>query len=169
MSTNWGHKNGVTTNWGSSEGSNATSTAPGIPGSSVIESDVTVSTTWVNKLPDEISWGVENTLPQTQTTATDQFDLPDFSQTIPTGGALFFGDQYQHGISTNGTTLHFNAFQFDQNVEPNEHDVLFNFDDKFQIYNTGAVNIKPTTENPQGLSVGSIAYVNGELKILKEN
>jgi len=165
VSTNWGHKNGVTTNWGSSEGSNATSTAPGIPGSSVIESDVTVNTSWTNKIPDEISWGVENTLPQTQTTTTNEFDLPEFNQSIPTGGALFFGDEYQHGISTDGTTLYFNSFQFDANIEPPSDAVLFNFDNKVKIYNTGALNILETNEEPEGLDDGSIAFVNGELKI----
>ena len=143
MSTDWGIKDGVDTTWGSQEGGTSISNTPSTGGNTtVLESDETTSTSWNFTPPGPKEWGVNQAQPETSTTRTEEFDLPDFVQHIPTGGELFFGDNYEHGIKTDGTTLHFNSFQFDASIEPPDNAVLFNFDDKVKIYNTGAINIK---------------------------
>lgn len=96
----------------------------------------------------------------------------EFQGFIGTNKPFFFGDNSEFSLMTDGTTFHFSALD-DQTQLPNT--VLFNFDNRMKIHNNGVTSLQNLDEEPtvgQGIGQvfpsGSMAMINGELKILIE-
>ena len=91
----------------------------------------------------------------------------EFQGFIATNKPFFFGDSSEFSLMTDGSTFHFSALN-DETQSPDS--VLFNFDGRFKIHNSGAVALQNLTAEPivtgDNYGQGSMVIVDGELKVL---